>query len=129
MSAVVEQTGEVRNDVLAAGHVRLFVEGPLATVVLDLPDRRNAMTPSRWAALAAVPDLLTDDVAGVLLRGEGSTFCAGLDLRMATVEGVPGEESIKVVAAKDDTGIQDWIAVPQRAHTWLADTRWTIVYA
>jgi enoyl-CoA hydratase/carnithine racemase len=126
---VVEQTGEVRNDVLDAGYVRLFVEGPLATVVLNLPERRNAMTPSRWAALAAVPDLLTDDVAVVLVRGEGTTFCAGLDLRMATAEGVPGEQSIKDVAALGDQGIQDWIEVQQRAHTWLGDPRWISVAA
>jgi len=128
MSAEAE-AGEVRNDVLDAGHVRLFVEGPLATVVLNLPERRNAMTPSRWAALAKVPDLLPDDVAVVLVRGEGATFCAGLDLRLATVEGVPGEGSIKEVAALSDQGIQDWIEVQQRAHTWLSDPRWISVAA
>jgi enoyl-CoA hydratase/carnithine racemase len=126
---VVQETGEVRNDVLDAGYVRLFIEGPLATVVLNLPERRNAMTPSRWAALAAVPDLLTDDVAVVLVRGEGATFCAGLDLRMATADGVPGEQSIKDVAALGDQGIQDWIEVQQRAHTWLGDPRWISVAA
>jgi enoyl-CoA hydratase/carnithine racemase len=126
---VVQQAGEVRNDVLDAGHVRLFIEGPLATVVLNLPERRNAMTPSRWAALAAVPDLLTDDVAVVLVRGEGAVFCAGLDLRMATAEGVPGEQSIKDVAALGAQGIQDWIATQQRAHTWLGDPRWISVAA
>jgi len=120
---------DVRNDVLAAGHVRLSLDGPLATVVLDLPERRNAMTPSRWAALAAVPDLLTDDVVVVLVRGEGATFCAGLDLRMASAEGVPGEQSISDVAALGEAGIQDWIEVQQRAHTWLGDPRWISVAA
>jgi enoyl-CoA hydratase/carnithine racemase len=129
MGAVIEQAGEVRNDVLAAGHVRLFVEGPLATVVLDLPERRNAMTPSRWAALAAVPDLLPADVVVVLVRGEGATFCAGLDLRLAGPDGVPGEQSIPDVAALGEQGIQDWIEVQQRAHTWLADPRWISVAA
>jgi enoyl-CoA hydratase/carnithine racemase len=71
--------------------VRMQVEGALATVTMCQPARLNAMTPSTWKALASVPDRLPDEVRVVALRGEGASFCAGLDLRMATLEGVPGQ--------------------------------------
>lgn len=77
-----------------------------------------------WAALAAVPDLLPNEVRVVVLRGAGSGFCAGLDLRMATAEGVPGETSLREVVGRDERGITEWIAGLQRAYTWLADPRW-----
>jgi enoyl-CoA hydratase/carnithine racemase len=115
--------------VLAAGDVRLHVDGELATVVLDRPSRRNAMTPSSWAALAAVPELLPEQVRVVLVRGEGPVFCAGIDLRMATADGVPGEPSIAGIARGSDTDIEAWVENLQRAHTWLADPRWITVAA
>ncbi|HEY3603680.1 MAG TPA: enoyl-CoA hydratase/isomerase family protein, partial [Sporichthyaceae bacterium] len=74
-------------------HLRVEVDGAVATVWLANPKRRNAMTPGMWRALAAVPDELPADVRVVVLRGEGESFCAGLDLRMAG-EGVPGEPTM-----------------------------------
>ncbi|HEX3613044.1 MAG TPA: enoyl-CoA hydratase/isomerase family protein [Sporichthyaceae bacterium] len=119
----------VEAEILTAGDVRLLVDGELATVVLDRPTRRNAMTPSSWAALAAVPDLLPAEVRVVLVRSEGPVFCAGIDLRMASPEGVPGEPSIAQIAKGSDTEIQVWIETLQQAHTWLADPRWITVAA
>jgi len=116
-------------DVLGAGGVRLDVDGGLAEVVLNRPDRRNAMTPSMWAALAAVPDLLPDTARVVLIRGEGPVFCAGLDLRMATAEGVPGETSLLAVAEGSDAEIEDWIARQHDAYIWMVDPRWVTIAA
>ncbi len=126
----VTQTGHrAESELLTAGDVRLYVDGELATVVLDRPSRRNAMTPSSWAALAAVPDLLPAAVRVVLVRGEGPVFCAGIDLRMASADGVPGEPSIAEIARGTDADIEAWVEHLQRAHTWLADPRWITVAA
>jgi enoyl-CoA hydratase/carnithine racemase len=129
METVTQTGSRVSAELLAAGDVRLHVDDALATVVLDLPGRRNAMTPSRWAALAAVPDLLPPEVRVVLLRAEGPVFCAGIDLRMVSGEGVPGAGSILELARGSDAEIAGWIEVQQRAHTWMSDPRWITVAA
>lgn len=118
----------VSADVLDAGNVLLDIDGGLATVTLDRPDRRNAMTPSLWAALGAVPDLLPPDVRVVVIRGNGKVFSAGIDLRMIS-EGVPGETSLAEVVTYDDQGIIDWIGGLQRCYSWLADPRWVTIAA
>ena len=47
---------------LAAAGLGLTVEGPVATLVLDRPEVRNAQTPTMWRMLAAVGEaLLADD--------------------------------------------------------------------
>lgn len=122
------QATRITADVLDAGNVLLEVTGALATVTLNRPDRRNAMTPSLWAALNAVPGLLPSDVRVVIVRGNGTVFCAGIDLRMIG-EGVPGETSLRDVVSRDDAGIKDWIADLQRSLHWLADPRWVTIAA
>jgi enoyl-CoA hydratase/carnithine racemase len=126
---MTEDGRRVESDVLAAGGVRLHLDGALATVVLDRPDRRNAMSPSMWAALALVPELLPDETRVVLLRGEGPVFCAGLDLRMATAAGVPGETSLRDVVAGTHAEVDAWIAGLQRSYTWLWNPRWISIAA
>ena len=62
------------------------VEGnePRPDVYLSRPENRNAMTVELirdlTAALRTVSD--ADDVRAVTLLGEGSVFCAGMDLEM-----------------------------------------------
>lgn len=108
-------------EVLDAGDVRLEVDGGLAVVTLDRPERRNAMTFAVWRALAAVPELLPQQVRVVLLQGAGAAFCAGLDLRLATPEGVPGEGSLAEIAAGDAETVQARIAQFQAGMTWLRE--------
>lgn len=120
----------VKSDVLAAGGIRLEVDGAAASVVLDRADRRNAMTPSMWLALRAVPDLLPDGVRVVVIRGEGQTFCAGLDLRLASPEGVPGEGSLgSLIQDLDDAAVADLIGVWQQGFLWMRDPRWITIAA
>ncbi len=83
---------------LERGGVRLEVDGALATVTLTRPDALNAQTPSTWAALRAIGDTLAEPVRVVIVRGEGRSFSAGMDRRMFTLEGVPGEESVARLA-------------------------------
>lgn len=63
--------------------VRLDQQGPVALVVIDRPDRRNAVDgPTAAALAAAVRQAETlDGVRVGVLTGAGSSFCAGADLK------------------------------------------------
>ncbi|MEA2688888.1 MAG: hypothetical protein QOD51_1495 [Candidatus Eremiobacteraeota bacterium] len=51
-------------------------------VVLDRPDKKNALTSAMYAVLAdAVNSASSDDVGALLLQARGDTFTAGNDLR------------------------------------------------
>ena len=72
------------------GEVRVELDGPVAVVTIDRPDRRNAVD-------RAAADALTEafrrfdadgDLAVAVLTGAGGTFCAGADLK-AVAEGNP----------------------------------------
>ena len=119
----------VEPDLLARGGVRLEVDGPVVTVTLDRPEHRNAQTPATWGALAAVGAGVTDEVRVVILRGEGSSFSAGLDRRMLSPEGVPGEESLFALLALDDEAMLDRIDAYQQGFTWLRDPRFVSIAA
>ncbi|GAA2097100.1 enoyl-CoA hydratase/isomerase family protein [Kitasatospora saccharophila] len=98
--------------------VRLDLDGELATVTLCDPARRNAQTPAMWRALAAVGRALPGSVRVVLLRGEGSSFSAGLDRAMFTPGGIPGETGFLQLAASTDAELDAAIASYQDAFTW-----------
>lgn len=98
--------------------VRLAVDGPLAVVTLDAPERRNAQTPATWRELADIGRRLPGDVRVVLLRSEGRSFSAGLDRRMLEPGGIPGEPSFTELAALDDAALDAAIASFQEAFTW-----------
>ena len=63
--------------------ILLAVADDVATVTLNRPDTRNAMNAALLRALAAVFDDLETrrDVRVVVVRGAGSAFCSGRDLR------------------------------------------------
>lgn len=61
--------------------VLLTMEGDVAIVRLNRPDRLNALTPDMLDLLEATLRRAADDGArAVLLTGEGRAFCAGADL-------------------------------------------------
>lgn len=68
--------------------VRVEVDGPVTTVVLDRPEARNAVDGPTAAALAeAFRAFDADDSQRVaVLHGEGGTFCAGADLKAVGTE-------------------------------------------
>ena len=104
------------HDLLARGHVGAVLDGGVLHVTLDRPDARNAQTPATWAALAAIGDACAGGLADVVVfRGAGSAFSAGLDRRMFTPEGIPGETSLAEMAAMPDEALADTIAECQRA--------------
>jgi enoyl-CoA hydratase len=70
--------------------VRVERQGPVTTVLLHRPQRRNAVDGATAAALAdAFRAFEADgDAAVAVLHGEGGTFCAGADLQaVGTAEG------------------------------------------
>ena len=56
------------------------VDGPVATLTLNRPDKRNAMSDAFVAALDDAFRGLDETVRVVILTGAGGHFCAGLDL-------------------------------------------------
>jgi len=72
--------------------IRCSVEDEIATLVIDRPEKRNAMTYALLGDfLAAVKRVATDPAVRVLIvTGAGGAFCAGTDL--ADLATVPGAE-------------------------------------
>ena len=99
--------------------VRVERAGPLATVVLDRPDRLNAQTPHTWTALREAGRSLPGDVRVVVVRGEGRAFSAGLDRAAFSPGGIPGTTGLAELAAmppgQADTIIRDF----QEGFGWL----------
>ena len=59
------------------------IDGPIATVVLNNPDKMNALTLDAWAGLGRVIAALSEntDLRCVVIRGAGDkAFCAGADI-------------------------------------------------
>lgn len=54
----------------------------LAEIVIDRPEKRNALTADMLDAIAAMAAEFASDasIRAIVLRGEGSTFCSGFDL-------------------------------------------------
>lgn len=65
-------------------------EHPVATLTLNDPDRRNALSIAMFDAMDESLEAIVsrDDVAVAVLAGAGSSFCAGFDL--ASAVGEPG---------------------------------------
>jgi enoyl-CoA hydratase/carnithine racemase len=103
---------------LAARGLRLDIDDAVATVTLSRPERRNAMTPGMWHGLAMLGASLPARVRVVVVRGAGPSFSAGIDLRMFSGGGIPGEEPVPGAA---EPGFEDWIASVQAGYTWLRD--------
>jgi enoyl-CoA hydratase/carnithine racemase len=112
--------------VLAPAGLDLRIEGSVATVTLNRPERRNAMTPSLWHGLARIGAVIPDEIRVVVVRGAGPSFCAGIDLRMFSRDGVPGEDRNP---APSDPDFDQRIASFQAGYTWLRDPRFVSVAA
>lgn len=57
------------------------IESGLLTITLNRAGKRNALSTELFAAVGAAFDRAAEpEVRGVLVKGEGSVFCAGIDL-------------------------------------------------
>jgi enoyl-CoA hydratase/carnithine racemase len=110
-------------------HLRVDRDGPVLTISLSNPERRNAKTPSLWLALAELAETLDPEVRVVVLRADGPSFSAGLDLAMLTPEGVDGEVSMLEQAARGAQEMADVIAPFQRGFSAWADVDAVVVAA
>ncbi|MEU7999162.1 enoyl-CoA hydratase/isomerase family protein [Micromonospora sp. NPDC049060] len=85
---------------VADAELLVEVAGPVATVVIRNPARRNAMTTAMWRRLPELLDGLEADpaVRALVLTGAGDTFCAGADLGDLDELLDAGDASIAVAA-------------------------------
>jgi enoyl-CoA hydratase/carnithine racemase len=101
--------------------LRVEQSGPVLTITLDRPERRNSQTPSLWSALAALGADLSPSVQVVVIRAEGPSFSAGLDRAMLTPQGAPGEPSVLGLAAAAAGDLEGAIAAFQRGFSIWAE--------
>jgi enoyl-CoA hydratase/carnithine racemase len=98
--------------------VRVTIDGGVADVRLNRPDKRNALDPAMFEALVlAGTELASDDsLRVVVLSGEGPDFCAGLDF--GSFQAMAGGERLSARAQlPESTGPAQ--ATGQRAvHVW-----------
>ena len=85
--------------------MRAHVAGHIATIALDRPEKRNALTDDMLDQLIAALDTVEADssVRVLLLRGNGSSFCSGVDLaEKLTRRGVEGSvEFVRLIEVFD----------------------------
>jgi enoyl-CoA hydratase len=80
--------------------VHYDVERGIATVTLDAPENRNALSAALVGELTAHLHTASDadDVRAVVLTHAGATFCAGADLKEQAAEGGPAEGTRRMLA-------------------------------
>jgi methylglutaconyl-CoA hydratase len=94
--------------------VRYAVVDAVATLTMDQPHNRNALTPALMAGLAqGLETALADEAVGVIvLTNSGPAFCAGADLSGASPAGPAGAAGGKRRGARRD-GLADLLAAIQ----------------
>ncbi|WP_433052675.1 enoyl-CoA hydratase/isomerase family protein [Dactylosporangium sp. CS-033363] len=87
---------------MVTGELLLTQDGPLATLVITNPAKRNAMTAAMWGALPGMLDALAKDpgVRVLVVAGAGGTFCAGADITEAAAIARSGDDSLAVAAER-----------------------------
>src|SRR5829696_6523189 len=75
--------------VAGSGEVLLEMDGGVAIVTLNAPDRRNALTPAMADELIATFDDVDAklEVGALVIKAEGKSFCAGGDIATLTSAG------------------------------------------
>jgi methylglutaconyl-CoA hydratase len=100
-------SGRADKRTVAAPGPRVLVsrEGGVATLVLNRPEKRNALDRQAIAELRAAITAcdLAADVRVVVVRGAGDDFCAGMDLAemLASVEAPPEENECRAMELGD----------------------------
>lgn len=68
---------------MAASAIQFTQTGNVATITLNRPEARNALTPQMITDLGeAIRSCRSSDVRAVLLTGAGDAFCAGADVKV-----------------------------------------------
>lgn len=76
--------------------IAVTIEGGVADIRLDRPDKMNALDPAMFDALIEAAALVRDTkgVRAVALSGEGRAFCAGLDFGSFAAMQAGGDRSL-----------------------------------
>ncbi|MEX0785672.1 MAG: enoyl-CoA hydratase-related protein [Dehalococcoidia bacterium] len=115
------------------GDIAYAIDGPVATIKLNRPDKLNATTPRMMAELRhALADAERNGtVAGIVLTGAGRGFCAGAD--MAGLQEIQREGRIGAEGAEGlepaDPGDKAMGADFARGLTYLVTVRKPIIAA
>ncbi|HWO90005.1 MAG TPA: enoyl-CoA hydratase-related protein [Gemmatimonadales bacterium] len=101
--------------------VRVQVEGPVATLTLNRPEKLNAFTVAMAAQLGDELERLAADhsLRAVIITGEGRAFCAGADL----------EELKRVMEQRDlEYGLK-LVGAAHRFHAAIRSAPWIAICA
>jgi enoyl-CoA hydratase/carnithine racemase len=105
----------------------LDIQGAVARITLNRPDRRNSQTPTTWRTLASIGDDLPAGVRVVVVKGAGPSFSAGLDVALLAGEAAPDEEAVSDLLHRRDDEVLSAIDDYQRGFTWLRDPRFVSI--
>jgi enoyl-CoA hydratase len=94
-------------------HVTIVRTGDVLNITLTRGDKANYLSTPMGDAIVAALTAIEPDVKLVLLRGEGSDFCAGRDSPIPTLGPKPSAEKVREVVALPPLALYDSIkAVP-----------------
>ena len=110
--------------------LRITLDGPVATLALNRPDKANALSLAMWEELPKAARWLGEQpqVRVVVLRGEGKHFCAGIDLEVLAMVGgkVAGA---KGCGARSREWLREWIGWAQESFTAIEKIRVPVIAA
>lgn len=95
--------------------VEVSTSGAIATVTLNRPDKKNALTLEMFQALTEAGEALAGraDLRAVILTGAGQSFCAGLDL--GAMQAIAGRlDEVRAELAAPLSGGANWYQRPCR---------------
>ena len=103
------------------------IDGPVARVVMNRPDKANSMTPDFWEDLPRLTRELETDpsIRAMVLSGEGDHFSAGMDL--AAFDQIMG--LMKAEPARAAYALRDLILRLQDTFTALEEARFPVIAA
>lgn len=109
----------------ATSTLEIGLDGAIATVTLNRPDKANAMNAPMWDELQAAFEFCDADdrIRVVILSGHGKHFCAGIDLDMLTGLKAAGEP------ARASEQLRQQILRLQRNLSAIADCRKPVIAA
>lgn len=109
--------------------LRIDLDGPLAWLRLNRPDKANAMNLAMWDELPQATAWLgtQPQVRAVILCGEGRHFTAGIDLEVLAHLGAKVLKPGCVGRARED--LRNWVLKAQQAFTGVEQLRVPVIAA
>lgn len=94
--------------------VKLTVDGAVATIRLNRPEKKNAMSPEMHAAVTRALDRVeaAGGVKVVVLTGTGDAFCGGMDLETYFLEAYETPARFRENLAVSHAWMRRWLAFP-----------------